>query len=568
MAWMHLMWLTTLAASMLTLLWFCRRRQQPLHNQTALTLLQQSNYPVCLTNSQGQILWVNQAASQLWLRGRALCVRFEPQQADNQCLQIIQQLQQNPAWQGELWLNQNYQAQLRVSRLEGAGSVVWLWQCQNDPQPNNGNIAVEDNLLFSFEHWQQYLHIQLAQHVQRNQNLSLLLLQINELSQIRRHFGQADAQQLFAQLLQRLEPALPLGSVLHRPDESRLAVLFSSGPQLGQATADTRRIALDLLAACHGPFALSHADCTLQCHVGIAIAPQAGTDAVSLQRNAGLALLQACNQDSQLHFWLQEPAQLQLPQPDFNLEQVLGQYQCQLWVQPIVRLDNGETLSYQTELRWAAPDFGMLTYAELQPLALQHGQLLALERWGFSQLCQQIKLWQQQKHQPQLQYTFSCDNMLHLGLVAFITEQLADHDLDASQLTLCCDEQAYLQEPDLFLQQANQLQQLGVRLLLSGIGEGLSALRVVQLPCWSAAELSHTMCAGLEQSDQQRNICASLVRLLVNCGLTVQGCSLQQELPAYLLHVMGVQTGRGDFFAAMQPLNHLFSDNDEWRQSA
>lgn len=567
MAWMHLAWLAVLATCVASLLWLCWRRQQPLHNKAVLALLQQSGNPACLTDQQGLVLWMNLAAAQLWSPGRILLVRLDPEQHHNDCQQILQQLRTLPSWQGQIWLNNHYQVPLKVSRLHGSGPVVWLWQCNELPHHATAQAA-SPALLLSTEHWQHHLQLQLAQHLLKNHHLSLLLLQIDELPQVRRHFGQGCAQTLRQQILQQLQPALPLGAVITQTDESRLAILFSSQSQYGQAMLQTQRVALDLLAACHGPFALAQADCTLACNIGIAIAPPAGSTADSLQRNAGLALLQASNQRSRLHFWQQAEQQAPSPLPAFDLEQVLGQYQCQLWGQPVVQLDSAQPESYHTELRWAAPEFGVLSYAELQPLALQHGHLLALERWGFSQLCQQMELWQQQNHTITLQYTFGPDNILHLGLVAFISEQLADHGLSSSQLVIRCDEQAYLRDADLFLQQANRLQQLGFRLLLCGVGDGLSALRILRLPCWSGAELSAALCAGLEQSDQQRNVCASLVRLLVNCGLTVQCCALEQELQAYLLQVMGVQSGRGNCFAAMQPLNRLFSDWAEQRQSA
>ncbi len=167
-----------------------------------------------------------------------------------------------------------------------------------------------------------------------------------------------------------------------------------------------------------------------------------------------------------------------------------------------------------------------------------------------------------------LQYAVGVDNLLHLGFPAFVREQLEDYGINPGQIVLCCNEQAYLQDTDLFLQQTHQLRQLGIGLLLEGVGDGLTPLTLLRLPCWSAAELSPVLQNTMEDSDQQRNICASLLRLLLNSGLTVQAAGVKQELTAYLLQVMGTATARGDCFAAMQPLNKLFDTEVRWRNSA
>lgn len=566
MAWTHWILLVAVVVTLAALLLFWRRQQRPLSNEALLASLAMSDYPAALTDRNGMILWINPQARRLWQPATTLAVYPSAASALPMQHDILQALQHTQRWRGDVWLSNRYRSHLTVQSL---AKHTLLWQL-NDQQALPAAISPSElPVLLCSEHFQQHFHWLLQQHLQKGQQLTLMLLQIDEMPRIRRLLGVAEASRLLGQLLQNMLPELPVGAVLSRLDESRLAILFHSGQQPGNAMLTCQRVALDLLAFCHGPFLLSEADCTLDCCIGVAIAPQAGTDEATLQRNAGLALLQAANQPNRLQIWQPGGMPEQVPScPEFNLEQVLGQYQCQLWFQPVVDINSGAAVSHRVELRWQAPRFGLLTYSQLQPLASQSGHLLALERWGFSQLCQQLALWQHQAQQPVLQYAVGADNLLHLGFPAFVREQLEDYGINPGQIVLCCNEQAYLQDTDLFLQQTHQLRQLGLGLLLEGVGDGLTPLTLLRLPCWSAAELSPVLQNTMEDSDQQRNICASLIRLLLNSGLTVQAAGVKQELTAYLLQVMGTAAARGDCFAAMQPLNKLFDTEVRWRNSA
>lgn len=566
MAWMQVFWLLALSAlvAILWLVWY--RNQHPLRNEVLLSHLALCDYPTALTDSNGAILWINPQARRLWQPATSMVVYQSAACALPLQTDILDTLHHTPFWRGDVWLTNRYRSHLTVQLLP---RQTLLWQLNDQQILAQPAQVTELPTLLSDDHFQQHFHWLLQQHIEKNQQLTLMLLQVDEMPRIRRLLGPTEANQLLEQLLHRMLPELPIGAVLHRLDESRLAILFHGGSHPGNTILTCQRVALDLLAFCHGPFLLSEADCTLDCCIGVAIAPQAGTDEATLLRNAGLALLQAANQPNRLQIWQPGTMPEQAAAfPEFDLEQVLGQYQCQLWYQPVVDISSAVAICYRIELRWQAPRLGLLTYSQLQPLARESGHLLVLERWGFSHLCQQLALWQHQTQQPVLQYAVGADNLLHLGFPAFIREQLEDFSIAPSQIVLCCDEQAFLQDTELFLQQTNQLRQLGIGLLLEGVGDGLTPLKLLSLPCWSGAELAPVLQNAMEDSDQQRNICASLVRLLLNSGLKVQACGVKQELSAYLLQVMGAETARGDCFAAMQPLNNLFAAEQSWRNSA
>ena len=102
------------------------------------------------------------------------------------------------------------------------------------------------------------------------------------------------------------------------------------------------------------------------------------------------------------------------------------------------------------------------------------------------------------------------------------------------------------------------------------VGDGLSSLQLLQQPFWQAAELSAAMIKQLEESETQRNACASLIRLLVHLGLKVCTQGTDREMQAYLLHVMGGYGCRGAHFSTMRLVDgrqQPYGGQQQWRMA-
>lgn len=107
--------------------------------------------------------------------------------------------------------------------------------------------------------------------------------------------------------------------------------------------------------------------------------------------------------------------------------------------------------------------------------------------------------------------------------------------------------------------------------MISQVGHGVGALQLLQQPYWSAAELSEQVIRQLEESDTQRNACASLIRLLIHHGLRVSVQGVDTEMQAYLLHVMGCYSWRGLHFSKMRPVSGQqlpYGLQQQWQQAS
>lgn len=564
--WMQLM-LATGSGVLLCLLsfHFRRSRQTPLQNSALLDFLQQQTSAFWLTDQYAVQLWHNNATRYPSSKtDLARQLFFSKAGIDPGLPDILALLEISPHWQGQVWLGQTERQayQLHVSVVSGYRQryLLWLWhparatiesaeqQIQDLSDPVTGLPGVTL--------WQFWLQTELQRHQLKYHGFAVLLLEVKDYPAILRNFGPAAADSLMHQLACNVQSEVPAGAFIARISAERLGLLLSLEKQGVQAEQQLLLLARELLNFCQGPFVILQAELRLDCHAGLAVFPDAGHNADELQTHAAHALCIAATLPERLHLWQmqgQPPvAGLRL---QAELQIALTQYQCEIWSQPVINLSSGIACAFRLDLYWRSPQRGLLSYSELKPMAEQTGQLLALERWAFCQICQLLELWLRSGPLPPVQVELSAVNFQHSGLLTFLQSQLLDYQLPASQFMLCLREDGWLEDAAGFSAQAQALHAAGFQLMIVGVGTGPCALQLMQQKFWQAAELSAEVLQQLEESESSRNTCASLIRLLLHQGLQVSAQGAVSDMQTYLLHVMGCQSCRGPHFSAMQPVN-------------
>ena len=90
-------------------------------------------------------------------------------------------------------------------------------------------------------------------------------------------------------------------------------------------------------------------------------------------------------------------------------------------------------------------------------------------------------------------------------------------------------------------------------LILDNFGEGVSSLTQLRQFPFNGVKLAPSLVRYVEQQEQQRNICATLIRLAGYLELDVTATNIETEMQAYLLHVMGCDILQGHLFSKALP---------------
>ncbi|MFT6992313.1 MAG: diguanylate cyclase (GGDEF)-like protein, partial [Paraglaciecola sp.] len=213
---------------------------------------------------------------------------------------------------------------------------------------------------------------------QKQQNLALLFIDLDNFKPVNDALGHAAGDQLLEQLTQRLSKILKEDQYLIRfgGDEFLLLAPFTNDrSQLDQ-------LAEKMIQKCASEFDILQNQLVISASMGIACAPKDGTDFKQLCRKADIAMYQA-KQDGRNTYHYYDESLDRASDEKFKLLQLLRpaliEAQFKLYYQPMVTLSSGESsgeiTAVEALLRWPQPDGSMINPEQFIPLAESSGMI-------------------------------------------------------------------------------------------------------------------------------------------------------------------------------------------------
>jgi diguanylate cyclase (GGDEF)-like protein len=214
--------------------------------------------------------------------------------------------------------------------------------------------------------------------------------------------------------------------------------------------------------------------------IGIAIAPIDGDDALTLLKNADLALYRAkelgrrtyCFFEQSLNERAQERRRI-----ESDLRAALQHGQFEVYFQPLFDLSKNRIGSFEALLRWHHPTRGMISPTEFIPIAEETGLIVEIGSWTLREACALATGWPEH---IRVAVNVSSVQFRRPGLADVVLQALVASGLDPARLELEITESIFLEGSDATLKVLHSLRALGVRIALDDFGTGYSSLSYLQ----------------------------------------------------------------------------------------
>ncbi|MGP9800162.1 putative bifunctional diguanylate cyclase/phosphodiesterase [Rheinheimera sp. NSM] len=402
---------------------------------------------------------------------------------------------------------------------------------------------------------EDYLQTLLSSCNSKQPQCALLLIKFNQLLA-------ADSQQhvLLQNVISKISGALlqqiPQGCVAARYSQDTLAVLLP--PQLcdGQVEINLNRLAHKLLGLTTG-LDEPAVKASLQTLIGISVYPLDGHTPAALLAEAERALTGAAKLGSDALLFANTRIQQRAPEYqslETELQKALLQGEFDVHYQPRLSIGSNRVVGYEALLRWHSPKRGVLSPASFLNVADETGLLIALDRLTFRKCCEQLQYWQQTGiNRGRISVNIASQSFRQADFVATLSNQLSVTGLSAEQFELELHEDIFLQPDTNIHNTLKQLTTLGFHLTLDNFGQGVSSLSVLRQYPLHSIKIAPGFIKDMEHNEQQRNITASLIRLASYLQLDVIATGIENEMQAYLLHVMGCDILQGHLFSKALP---------------
>lgn len=286
--------------------------------------------------------------------------------------------------------------------------------------------------------------------------------------------------------------------------------------------------------------------------IGIALAPQDGTDLEQLIKNADLAMYGAKAEGRRTHRFF-EPSMDARAKARLTMEQDLRQAMAdggfELHYQPLLDLGSNEVAGCEALLRWRHPERGMVSPAEFIPLAEDIGLINELGDWVLQTACQEAAAW---PSHVRLAVNVSPVQLKSQTLALRIMGALAASGLAPDRLEIEITEAVLIHDDETALAILHQLRAIGVRIALDDFGTGFSSLSYLKRFPFDKIKIDRCFVSDIEV-DGSATIVQAVVNIAASRNMTTTAEGVETEQQKKLLTQLGCTQMQGYLFSAPKP---------------
>ncbi|MEO5867160.1 MAG: EAL domain-containing protein [Sphingomonas sp.] len=358
---------------------------------------------------------------------------------------------------------------------------------------------------------------------------SLFLLDLDRFKAVNDTLGHQTGDHLLKQVAQRLQRAIGDAGLVGRLGGDEFEVVLP-----GEANRDRlAALAAEVIASLSQPYFIDGSSITIGCSVGVAIAPEHGSDAETLVRNADLALYAAKGDGRGIHRFFRDEllaGARSRKQLEDDLRQALTQDQLYVAYQPVVSTRTERIVGYEALVRWNHPTRGAVSPTDFIPVAEECGLIEAIGEWVLRTACMEAASW---PHDVRVAVNVSPIQFANPALPTIVTSALAKSGIAASQLELEITEGVFLDETASSEHMFKMLKGLGVRLALDDFGTGYSSLGYLKKAPFDKIKIDQSFVKGAAVAgNRNAAIIKAIVTLADTLGMetTAEGVEIQDEI--------------------------------------
>lgn len=530
---------------------------------------------VIITDAKFHVLAVNRAFTDITgyppreVLGRVPAfMRFQDKKGQSLLSKFLTSLKRTGRWQGEI-LNQRkngerYPQWTNIAQIKGArtpvSNYVFVFSDITDLKASQKRLEhlahhdalthLPNRLLFSIR-----LEYALERSRREGGRVAVLFLDLDRFKHVNDSLGHQAGDALLVRVSERLKKVVRAEDTVARQSGDEFMILLENLVK-SRAAATVAAKSLEVL---NRPFNLEGKVVYITASIGISLYPDDAQDAVTLHKNADIALYRAKEHGrSNYQFFTKELtlAAAERAELESSLRNALQNEEFELFFQPQLSLNENVVAGVESLLRWHHPEHGLLMPAQFLPLAEETGLILELGHWALRNACAQASLWKKQSDSPlPVSVNISLLQLLSGDLPKQVEQLLAEFALSPAALELEVGEVLFAQQSSQIAETLHRLRALGVSVAIDDFGKSYSSLSSVKQFKPNTLKIDRSFVANISQDKVDLAVVSTIGSLAKNLNLKVVAKGVETTQQLHLLRGQECDLAQGFLFCA--PVNAI-----------
>lgn len=399
---------------------------------------------------------------------------------------------------------------------------------------------------------------------------ALLYLDLDHFKEVNDTLGHVMGDNLLRKVVGRFESQIGKDDTLARMGGDEFMIVMNDLDDVAKA----EQLAQRLLDVMREPFTVDNYDLFVGVSIGISVYPRDGKDAITLQRNADMAMYRAKHQGrNRYQCFTPEMNEIARDRLELGnqLRKAVEHGELLLRYQPQYDLLSGSINGIEALVVWKHPVYGILMPSRFIPLAEETGLIISIGNWILSEACHQFTEWRNKGYAiGKIAVNISSVQLSQADFVDSVMDILAKYRMDPSLLEIEVTESMVISDYQFITSQLARLRELGVAIAVDDFGTGYSSLGYLQRLPIDTLKIDKTFVSDLNAGSQAAVTSEAIIRAVTTLArnlemrIIAEGIETVEQLK--IVQRLGCNTIQGYLFSkpvSPQDCENLFKKKQE-----
>jgi diguanylate cyclase (GGDEF)-like protein len=314
-----------------------------------------------------------------------------------------------------------------------------------------------------------------------------------------------------------------------------------------------------LVRAISAPVTIDGLDVSVGASIGIALAPEHGTDFGTLLQHADIAMYHAKGRRTGWQVYRDDLAPNDHTEltMDADLRRAVADGELEIHYQPSFTLTDGSLTGVEALVRWRHPARGLMMPGSFVPFAETTGAIKLVTRAVLAAALDQVVAWRAAGRPVTVSVNVSAYDVADHSFADRVTAELSARGLPGSSLVVELTETALLADPETAGQVLGRLVAAGVSVAVDDFGAGYASLLYLRRYPVSVLKLDRTLVQGLTVSATDAALVRWTVEMAHALGVTCVAEGVEDADTLQALADLGCDEAQGYHLQPPCPADEL-----------